>query len=275
MWIGESLFNHPQYHALLGIGSMKHRHNFLPDCLRFGLPLTLFVLIAASSQAQSSAPLHERIDQAIEAEMKDFDSQAAPLASDEEFLRRIYLDLAGKIPTVKQAKDFLNDKSPNKRAKLIDQLLESPDFSRHMVNVFDVMLMERRPDKYVKRGNWRQFLRASFDANKPYDQLVREILSADGTETKPDAAKFYLDRIGEPNLVTKDVGRLFLGMNLQCAQCHDHPLVNAYKQDFYYGINAFYNRSYLFTDKKKKRTFLAEKAVGEVSFSSVFVPKVT
>jgi hypothetical protein len=88
-------------------------------------------------------------------------------------------------------------------------------------------------------------------------------------------AKFYLDRGGEPHVITKDISRLFLGMNLQCAQCHDHPLVDAYKQDHYYGLFAFFSRSYLFNDKAKKFTVYAEKADGKVSFASVFVPKVT
>ena len=100
---------------------------------------------------------------------------------------------------------------------------------------------------------------------------------ADGSDPKTrPAAKFYLDRDGEPNVVTKDVSRLFLGMNLQCAQCHDHPLVADYKQEFYYGLIAFLNRSYIAPDPKMRRIVFAEKAEGEVSFQSVFDPaKVT
>jgi len=139
-----------------------------------------------------------------------------------------------------------------------------------------VLLMDRRPDKHVKRPEWRDFLQKSFAENKPYDQFVREILSADGSDPKTrPAAKFFLDRDGEPNVLTKDISRLFLGMNLHCAQCHDHPLVDAYKQDHYYGVLAFLNRSYLFADKGTKISIYAEKGEGDVSFQSVFVPKVT
>ena len=116
-----------------------------------------------------------------------------------------------------------------------------------MQQYFDVALMERRRDAKVPRAAWEEFLRSSFAANKPYDQLVREILSADGADPKRRAAaKFFLDRDLEPNVVTRDIGRLFLGRNLQCAQCHDHPLVDDYKQDHYYGIQAFLNRTFLF-----------------------------
>src|SRR5205085_3506113 len=132
-----------------------------------------------------------------------------------------------------------------------------------------------RGDKHVKRPEWLGFLRDSFKANKPYDQLIREILSADGGDPKTRAAaRFFLDRDGEPHVLTRDISRLFLGMNLQCAQCHDHPLVDAYKQDHYYGVYAFLSRSYVFADKKAKTSVFAEKAEGDVAFESVFLPKV-
>ncbi len=238
--------------------------------------LALVGLTVLCPPARAAAPLHQRIDQEIAAKMPDFEARAAPLADDEEFVRRIYLDLTGIIPTPDQARAFLKDPSPDRRTRLIDSLLNSPAYARHMAQVFDVLWMERRPDKYVPDAQWQEFLRAAFAANKPYDQLVREVLSADGSDpaTRP-AARFYLDRLGEPHLITRDVSRLFLGMNLQCAQCHDHPLVNAYKQDHYYGLYAFFSRSYLYNDPAKKQAVLAEKAEGDVSYQSVFAPKVT
>ncbi|HZZ79644.1 MAG TPA: DUF1553 domain-containing protein, partial [Gemmataceae bacterium] len=185
-------------------------------------------------------------------------------------------DLAGVIPSTDEARAFLADKTPDKRARLIDKLLASDGYARHMTDLFDVLLMDRRPDKHVKRPEWREFLQTSFARNKPYDQFVREILSADGIDAKKRGpAKFYLDRDGEPHVLTKDISRLFLGMNLQCSQCHDHPLVDAYKQDYYYGVMAFLNRSYVFADKKTKTSVFAEKADGDVTYQSVFVAKVT
>src|SRR5207237_3420718 len=113
----------------------------------------------------------------------------------------------------------------------------------------------------------------SFAAGKPLDQFVREILSADGSDPKARAAaRFYLDRNGEPHQRTRDVSRLFPGMNLQCAQCHDHPLVTHYLQSHYYGLYAFLSRSFVFNDKAKKVAVFAEKAEGEVTYQSVFDP---
>ena len=227
---------------------------------------------ACISVAWAEAPLHQRIDAFIAAGKP----QLVPLASDAEFLRRIYLDLTGTIPTSSAARAFLQDGSPDKRNRLIDRLLASPDHARHLQHVFDRVLMERRRDQHVSHAQWLDYLFVSFSANKPWDVLVREILSADGADPRlRPAAKFYLDREGEPNLLTRDIGGLLLGMNLQCAKCHDHPLVAGYHQDHYQGLFAFLNRTSLCTDAQKT-ALLAEKAEGEVSFQSVFDPaKVT
>jgi hypothetical protein len=225
----------------------------------------------------AQAPLHQRIDQAMAAGQPNFEAKAAPLASDAEFLRRVTLDLTGALPSTLEIRAFLKDAAADKRTQVIDRLLASPDHIRHMENVFDVLLMERRPARLVTQAQWRDYLRTSVAANKPWDQMVSEVLSADGADPKlRAAAAFYLERGGEPHLITRDISRLFLGTNLQCAQCHDHPRVRHYKQDHYYGIYAFLNRSYLFTDKKTRQSIFAEKADGEVTYLSVFDPaKVT
>jgi hypothetical protein len=232
------------------------------------------VLLAVFAAPALGEPLHERIDRAVAAGEENFAKRAAGPASDAEFLRRITLDLTGTIPTAADTRAFLKDTSPDKRTRLIDQLLASPEYARRMQEVFDVMLMERRPDKNVPRAAWQDYLRTSFADNKPWDVLVREILSADGSDPKTrPAAKFLLDRDAEPNQSTRDVGRVFLGMNLQCAQCHDHPLVEHYKQADFYGIFAFLSRTTVFTEKANNLTVLAEKAEGETTYQSVFDPK--
>lgn len=238
--------------------------------------LVVGALALAPQMVWADVPLHQRIDQEIEAALPGFASKAAPLAGDDEFLRRIFLDLTGMVPSVKQTREFLKDTSPDKRAKLIDKLLASPEYSHHMQHVFDALWMERRKGKNVPDSIWETFLHDSFAKNKPFDELVRDVLSADGSDPKNRGpARFFLDRQGEPHEITKDVSRLFLGMNLHCAQCHDHPIVEAYKQDHYYGLYAFFSRSYLFNDKSKKQTVFAEKADGKVTFQSVFKPKIT
>jgi hypothetical protein len=234
--------------------------------------LAVAVLLPAVCGAQEP-PLRDLIDQQIASVLASKGIAAAAPASDAEFLRRIYLDLTGTIPTLGEAKAFLDDSSPIKRQQLIDRLLNSREYARQMQRVFDVVLMERRPANRITQAAWEDYLRNSFAANKPWDQLVREILAADGADPglRP-ASRFYLDRDGEPNVLTRDVGRLLLGRDMQCAQCHDHPLVDGYLQSDYYGLFAFFSRGFVFTPKEKDNPVLyAEKAEGDVAFKSVFV----
>jgi hypothetical protein len=231
---------------------------------------------ATTPEPTPTRPLREQIDRLIEAKLEEELPGQGPAApsTDAEFVRRIWLDLTGMIPPADEARAFLDDPSPYKRARLIDRLLESPDYARRMEQVFDVVWMERRPDLHVPAADWRAFLRKAFAENRPYDVLVQQILGADGSDpaVRP-AAKFALDREADPNVLTKDIGRLFLGMDITCCQCHDHPLIDGYKQSYYYGLFAFWNRSVLIADPKG--AVLGEKAEGDVSFSSVFKKKVT
>ncbi len=226
-----------------------------------------WLLALMTHPASAADPLHVRIDRLIE---QGHVGPVASTATDAEFLRRISLDLTGVIPSSAAARAFLDDKSPNKRVALVDRLLTSPRHALHMANVFDVMLMERRAAKHVKAPEWQTYLTISFQQNKPFDQLAREILSADGDPKNRAPIRFYLDREGEPNLLTREVGRIFFGVDLQCAQCHDHPLIDDYLQADYYGMSAFLNRGFVFQPDKKKPALFAEKAEGNTSFKSVF-----
>ncbi len=235
-------------------------------------PHALVACVASAiASLPAGEPLHRAIDRLVAAGYPDYDRHAAPLAPDAEFLRRVTLDLTGTIPTAAEARAFLADKSPDKRTKLIDRLLASPGYARRLAQHFDVTFLERRDGPKVPHAAWEEYLRKSFAADKPYDQLAREILSADGTDPKDRGpAKFLLDRDLDPNVVTRDVGRVFLGRDLRCAQCHDHPSIDDYKQADYYGLLAFLNRSYLFPKPDAADAVIAEKADGEVTFVNVF-----
>ena len=176
--------------------------------------------------ASAGEPLHQRIDRLILA--KAGGKPVGAVADDAEFLRRVHLDLAGRIPSVEQTRAFLQDTSADKRARVIDQLLAGPDYARRMQEAFHVVLMERLGD----HPEWTKYLHSSFEANKPWDQMVREILRA---SPKNDAAKgaafFYAKRLENygQNAVdysglTRDVGRLFLGMDLAVRPVPQSPL---------------------------------------------------
>ncbi len=231
-------------------------HHLLHRVAGAGLAVVACWLAVSASAATkpvpppTPGPLHERIDALIESE---FAGPLTPPASDADFLRRAYLDLTGMIPAADAARAFFADDAADKRARLVDRLLATPQHARHLAIFFDLTLMERRPQKHVDVGAWQQFLFQSCLTNKPWHHLAREILAADGAdEATRVAARFNLDREADPNLLTRDTGRIFFGMNLACAQCHDHPNVPDYLQRDYHGLFAFFNRTYLFTRDRDK-----------------------
>lgn len=234
---------------------------------------TMWVVLAVfccGSAQLPAAELHEEIDRLIAA--KAGQTPLAPACDDATFVRRAYFDLAGRIPRPFEARKFLDDTAPDKRAKLIDELLAGPEYPRRMEELFHVIFMERRGDN----PEWSKFLRTSFETNKPWDQLVREIIQpvADD-QAKRGAAYFHtrrLDKNGQETTdypgLTRDIGRLFMGVDLQCAQCHDHLFINDYKQvDFQGLLTVFANTSI----KGGDFPAIAEKAAPmKLEFVSVF-----
>jgi hypothetical protein len=203
--------------------------------------LSRWLLLAALTVgvgAGAAEPLRAQVDKLLAAKAagKPF---AAP-AADAEFLRRAYLDFTGTIPTAAQTRAFLADRAPDKRAKLIEQLTTSPKFAEQLAEAFNIQLMERNGDS----AEWRKFLTDSFRANKPWDQLVREIISPDFKDEQLRGAGWFitrrLDKVGQQDTdypgLTRDVGRLFLGLDLQCCQCHKHLTVKDYKQVDFNGL---------------------------------------
>src|SRR5947209_19325725 len=167
-------------------------------CRRAVLAL-LIVAAPAAAPAMGQSPLHERIDRLIAGGHTDYAKSAAPRSGDEEFLRRVTLDVTGVIPSAHEVRAFLADTNPERRVKLIDRLLASEKHAFHLGDTFDALLMDRRADKHVKRPEWRTYLRASFHANRPYDQLVHEILGPDGSAPQTRAeARYHLDRARRP-----------------------------------------------------------------------------
>lgn len=234
--------------------------------------LVMGMAMAMFAEIGQAAELHTEIDRQIAAKAN---GPTAALATDAEFLRRTYLTLAGTIPTSSEARSFLADTSADKRAKLIDQLLSAPTYARRMEEVFSVMLLERRVGPLVPPQEWSEYLRSSFAANKPWDQLVREILGSDGKEPATQGAvKFFADGgRANPEVMTRDVARLFLGMDLQCAQCHDHPVIKDYKQADYFGLQAYLKPTKALAHPKTKVALLAEDPLGmKLEFESVFIP---
>ncbi|WP_294400962.1 DUF1549 domain-containing protein [Prosthecobacter sp.] len=232
-------------------------------------------MAGAGLSAEEVMPLHAQIDGLMTKDWAAAKITPAALSTDAEFFRRLNLDLNGVIPTPTETREFLDGQQADRRPRAIDALLSRPEYALHMARVFDVILAERRlpaVKSYDVAGTaWRGYLAESFAANKPWDVIVREILASDGSdESQAAAVKFYIARDAEPHQLTRDVARVFLGTDLQCAQCHDDPRFDDYKQADYFGIYAFVSRLSFFRDNKLNRSFVGEKAVGDVTFTSVF-----
>ena len=231
----------------------------------------LLSLLLCSVSITHAQQLRVIIDSSLEKSQDESGAQQSPLLDDYGFARRVFLDVTGRIPSESQLLEFVEDQQSQKREKLIDRLLASPEYARHMQHTFDVMFMERLPKKHIAPEDFQEFLRDSFARNKSYSQLAYEILSADGAipDLRP-ASRFLLDREIKREETVRAIGRVFLGRDLQCAQCHNHPNVDDYLQQHYYGVAAFLQRSYLFTDPSSKQVSIGDKIEGDVTYTSVF-----
>jgi hypothetical protein len=222
-------------------------------------------------RAAAEEPLHRRIDALIFAGSGGLPA-AAP-AEDGEFARRAYLDLAGRIPTSDETRRFLADVSADKRPRLIEALLVGADYPRRMQELFHVMLMERLGDN----PHWAAYLRTAFAENRPWNQIVRQVLAGDADDPAAQGAAFFLtkrlENYGQQAIdlpgMTRDVGRLFLGVDLQCAQCHNHLFIDDYKQQDFQGLFAFVGHTFIRGDKQFPA--VGERVVRKkVEFMSVF-----
>lgn len=211
--------------------------------------------------------LHDRIDDLVRDKAGEV-SFADP-ASDASFLRRATLDLIGNIPTAAEVTTFLEDESSGKRTKLIDLLISGDDFASYWSERLSVMLLERLDEGKVPKDEWRQFLHQSLHGKPQWDLMARQMIEAKGLGAARPAMKFL--GAADHHVMTEDVSRLFLGMDLTCAKCHDHPSVKEWKQAHYWGLFAYFNQTKQATQKKENKVYLAEGlATEKVEFESVF-----
>jgi hypothetical protein len=194
-----------------------------------------------SDVRMDQAGLSSYIDKAIAERLKEEGVTASPLASDAEFLRRVYLDITGHIPSAEKAAAFLDDKSPNKRAKLIDELLASEDYGKHLADIWQTLLIPKNSDnRRLNAAPMGQWLEENFNKNRPWDQMVHDLITATGAQDKNGATTFYIAN-ATADKMTDEVTKVFLGVQLQCAQCHNHPFT-AWKQTEYWGMAAFFTK---------------------------------
>jgi hypothetical protein len=206
---------------------------------------------ARAEQFQAARDVQElaaRIDRALAARWAAAGVEPAPRADDATFLRRAYLDLAGRIPSVAEARAFLKDQAPEKRRRLVERLLGGNAYANHFTNVWRTLLLPEADASFqfgVQKPVFELWLRKQFAENRGYDQVVRELLTVpfgDGQggysqpyngENRPTATSFYYAKDIKPESLGASTARLFLGVKLDCAQCHDHPFAKWTRQQFW------------------------------------------
>ena len=220
---------------------------------RVFLPLAAFALIAQPTASAQLAPkaidakyekeAAARIDKFVGDGIRRAKVTPPPMSSDEEYLRRTYLTVAGRIPSYEEATKFLNDGSAEKRSQLVQRLLDSDGYRSHTFNWWADLL--RITDSFARTNGapYKQWIRKAIAENKPYDKLVFELLNASGGGWEKDngAVGYYVRDKGMPLDNMANTVRIFLGTRMECAQCHDHPIDDKIKQMHFYEMAAFTN----------------------------------
>ncbi|MGZ0170631.1 MAG: DUF1553 domain-containing protein [Planctomycetales bacterium] len=204
------------------------------------------------------------VDRLVHARLKQLEYVPAELTSDSKFLRRVYLDVTGLLPSVDVTKAFLADTSAGKRSRLIDELLTSSEHAKFQTLQWGDTLRIRNAS--VSSSGVFKFYRwlvRSFEQNMPYDQFARELLTASGSSFENPSVN-YFRTASNTNDCTESTAQIFLGARLECAKCHNHPH-EKWTQDNYYGLAAFFNRIQRDTTLRKDEMFISVADKGEVT----------
>lgn len=181
------------------------------------------------------------LDEFLQTAWDEAGIKPSPPCTDAEFLRRAYLDIVGRIPNVQEAREFLNNQDSGKRAKLVERLLAHADYAKNFGTIYTNLLIGRgQRMENVDREALAAWLRTRFGQNRPWNETARLLLDASGSNKENGAVNFTLAHLADQRVNLTSVStRMFLGQQIQCTQCHDHPS-NDWKQEDFWGINAFF-----------------------------------
>jgi hypothetical protein len=235
-----------------------------PTCLAFWVLVIVFAVIAPTTRAETgtdagAASRKPFIDELIQKGWDEAKVKPSRECTDEEFLRRAYLDLIGRIPNIQEAQAFLTSRGKDKRQKLVVYLLDQPEYARNFATQWAVLLIGRKGQgRQVDREALATWLRRQFLDNRPWDKVVYDLVTARGNNKENGAVNFTLAHMESGAVpLTSLTTRLFLGQQIQCTQCHDHPS-NDWKQADFWSINAFYK------GLKREEVMRDDPARGEV-----------
>ncbi len=213
----------------------------LPKSVREPAKVDMDVAQVMKNQRSSVKSAANRLDGIVDDKLISEGGRPNDIANDEVFLRRVYLDVAGRIPTLQEATDFLDSNSPDRREELIDKLLGSPDYVSNMYNFWaDTLRLVDRPTNNIIGEPFAAYIKDSIRTNKRYDKWIYEMLTAQGKAWENPAVGFQLRDDGMPLPYVDNTVRILLGTQIGCAQCHDHPF-DQWTQYQFYELAAFTN----------------------------------
>jgi hypothetical protein len=204
----------------------------------------------------ATTPVEQVVDHYIDAGLKTAGAQPAPRADDANLIRRLTLDLAGRSPTMPEAQAYLASSDADKRTQLVDRLIGSSEFLAHQTNELDTLLM------YGSSASLHDYLSKALAQGRSWDQIFRDLIEGGDSGGLKGGDQFLKSRVKDNDRLTNDVSTLFFGVNISCAQCHDHPLVSSWKQDHFFGFKSFFNRTF------DNGGFVAEREYGDVTFKT-------
>jgi hypothetical protein len=214
----------------------------------------------AVTEDGSSETVVAKIDRLIRVGWTDNEVTPSEVADDSEWVRRVYLDTVGHIPPAEDVREFLTDKRPDKRSIAVDALLDDEDYIRNWTTVWTNLLIGRSNPREVNRPALQKYLRESFAENRGWDDIVTDFIAAEGSHDENGATNFLLAHVNNQAVpATAITGQVFLGLQLQCTQCHNHPFNNQ-KQDEFWAFNSFFKQI-----KVKDQLILSNPRVREVA----------
>jgi hypothetical protein len=215
----------------------------------------------------SSDVLIQYINQQIRQSWTDNTVEPSPVADDSEWCRRVYLDIVGHIPPLEDLEQFVADKDKSKRAKLIDRLLDDPAYVRNWTTIWTNECIGQQTPRFVSRDGMQKFFREAFGRNRPWKDVVSDLVTADGHYEQNGAVNYLLAQMQDNDdgvQVTAKTARTFLSLQVQCTQCHNHPF-NDWKQDQFWQFNSFFRQ----TAKREVRKFNPQTGRMEDDFAEV------
>lgn len=234
--------------------------------LKANILLSACLLLPCVSFAENENEVVGKIDELLKARWKAEKISPARIANSADFIRRLYLDIAGRIPPIEVAQEFLYSRDPAKKANYIDRIVKTPDYAEHWANVWaDILIGPELMQPMVNRQALIEWLDGQLRKNTPFDQVVRELLTSEGYSDENGATNYFM-KFKMPSEAAASVSRIFLGVQIQCAQCHNHPY-EKWTQDDFNGFQAFFAKTRPRRDQMAGKDMRPRFMVTEVKFA--------